>query len=372
MTFPYNDGKMTHCYKGWREKLDTPVYIFEYMNWRVKAVMHEGKRRLALYFDYNPVLNGRVKALGDARWSRTLRAWHVPDTDANRQKLGLKRAIQPGYLPQAAEFKAWMQASRYSEHTIRSYTQALVIFLSRIGKDPERITNEDAVTFFRTYAYGKGLSVSWQRLIINAVKLYFGRLRHKSLQVEQLVRPRKDHKLPNVLGKEEVARVLRCTGNLKHRTMLSLVYACGLRAGELLRLTPQHVDSNRGLLIIKQAKGRKDRVVPLSGKLLLLLREYFRAYRPSTFLFEGQVPGESYSARSLQQVLKRSVQKAGMRKPVTLHWLRHSYATHLLEGGTDLRYIQQLLGHSSSKTTEIYTHVSTRALSQIKSPFDDL
>ncbi len=154
--------------------------------------------------------------------------------------------------------------------------------------------------------------------------------------------------------------------------MLSLIYACGLRCGELLRLKPEHVDSKRNLLIIKQSKGRKDRIVPLSGKILELLRGYFVAYKPVTYLFEGQRAGTMYDERSLQNVLKTHVQRAEIKKPVTLHWLRHSYATHLLESGTDLRYIQEILGHTSSRTTEIYTHVSNQHIQKITSPFDNL
>ena len=154
--------------------------------------------------------------------------------------------------------------------------------------------------------------------------------------------------------------------------MLSLIYSCGLRRSELLHLKPSDIDSKRNIVIIRQSKGKKDRITPLSPKILALLREYYQLYKPKTYLFEGQESGTTYSEQSLQSVLKQALQKGNITKPVTLHWLRHSYATHLLESGTDLRYIQELLGHNSSKTTEIYTHVSTKNLQQIKSPFDDL
>ena len=143
-------------------------------------------------------------------------------------------------------------------------------------------------------------------------------------------------------------------------------------AARLLNLKPDHIDSKRHLLIIKNAKGRKDRIAPIPEKLIVLLRDYYKKFKPQLWLFEGQKKGEQYSATSLQQVLKGSLKKCGINKPVTLHWLRHSYATHLLESGTDLRYIQELLGHKSSKTTEIYTHVTDKSLQKIKSPFDDL
>jgi integrase/recombinase XerD len=154
--------------------------------------------------------------------------------------------------------------------------------------------------------------------------------------------------------------------------MLSLIYACGLRRSELLSLKPGDIDKERGVLLIKQSKGKKDRIVPISEKLIGILQEYYRSYKPEKYLFEGQIKGEQYSASSMQKVLRESCDKAGIKKPVTLHWLRHSYATHLLESGTDLRFIQELLGHSSSKTTEIYTHVSIKSIQNIKSPFDDL
>jgi integrase/recombinase XerD len=178
--------------------------------------------------------------------------------------------------------------------------------------------------------------------------------------------------LPNVLSKEEAAAILKAPKNVKHKAMLSLIYACGLRRSELLHLKPTDVDSKRNLLIIRNAKGYKDRVTPLSEKIIVLLREYYKEYKPKYWLFEGQKSGEAYSETSLQEVLKATIEKAGIKKPVTLHWLRHSYATHLLENGTDLRYIQELLGHKSSKTTEIYTHVSVKSIQKIKSPFDDL
>ena len=159
--------------------------------------------------------------------------------------------------------------------------------------------------------------------------------------------------------KEDVKKILEAHSNFKHRVMLSLIYACGLRRSELLNLKANDIDSDRGLLFIKQSKGKKDRMVPLSIKTIQLLREYYKIYKPEVWFFEGQKKGEQYSAESLQSVLKQALVKSKITKPATLHWLRHSYATHLLEAGTDLRYIQELLGHKSSRTTEIYTHLDT-------------
>lgn len=178
--------------------------------------------------------------------------------------------------------------------------------------------------------------------------------------------------MPNVLSKQEVKLILDVPKNIKHRTMLSLIYACGLRRSELINLKISNIDSKRNIISIIQSKGKKDRIIPLPKSILLMLREYYKAYKPKYWLFEGQKVDSQYSPQSLQAVLKQAIARANIKKPVTLHWLRHSYATHLLENGVDLRYIQELLGHSSSKTTEIYTHVSRKSLQAIKSPFDDL
>ena len=192
------------------------------------------------------------------------------------------------------------------------------------------------------------------------------------MEVDKIHRPKRAKVLPNVLSKEEIKLILNAHSNIKHKSMLSMIYSCGLRRSELLNLKFSDIDSKRNIVLLKNAKGKKDRITPLSPMILTMLREYYIAYKPKTWLFEGQAPGQPYSEKSLQSILKQALQKTGITKPVTLNWLRHSYATHLLESGTDLRYIQELLGHNSSKTTEIYTHVSTKSLQQIKSPFDDL
>ena len=154
--------------------------------------------------------------------------------------------------------------------------------------------------------------------------------------------------------------------------MLSLIYSCGLRRSELINLKPMDIDSKRNIVTIRQSKGKKDRIVPLSIKVLEILRQQYKAEQPEIWLLEGQKKGTQYDERSLVSVLKQALEKAKIKKPVSLHWLRHSYATHLLEAGTDLSYIQEILGHSSSRTTEIYTHVSTRNIQKIISPFDSL
>lgn len=269
--------------------------------------------------------------------------------------------------------ESWMRSRRYSDNTIKVYAEALrVFFRFSYPKTPAQLTNEDLIRFNNDYILKRGYSSSYQNQVVNAVKLYYQVAENRFMQLNNLHRPLRSQALPNVLSKQEVKVILKAPHNIKHRAMLSLIYSCGLRCGELLKLKPGDIDSKRNLVIIRQSKGKKDRVVPLSPKILELLRAYYLAFKPKQFLFEGQVPGSQYDERSLQQVLKQALNKARVNKPVTLHSLRHSYATHLLESGTDLRYIQELLGHKSSKTTEIYTHVSTHAISRIVSPFDSL
>ena len=266
-----------------------------------------------------------------------------------------------------------MNYRRYSENTIKTYSDALEVFFRFFqNKNLESLTIEDIIQFNNDYILRKNLSSSYQNQVINAVKLFYRNRFNKTMEVDFIQRPRREKRLPNVLSKKEVKSILETPTNLKHRAMLSLIYACGLRRSELLNLTLTDIQSNRNLLFIRQSKGKKDRVVPIGNKLIEMLRDYYKAFKPKTWLFEGQFPSTKYSEKSLENVLKQSLTKTKISKKVSLHWLRHSYATHLLENGTDLRYIQELLGHSSSRTTEIYTHVSTFNLQQIRSPFDDL
>lgn len=325
------------------------------------------------------------------------------------------------------EFEAWMRHRRYSMSTIRGYCEVVSTYLrfiksgiepagseglrigkggvlhlttggeggvlhmttggeggalhlttggeggsGRLGVGDYPFSDEAVVGFTKNYILPRGLSISYQNQAISGLKLFYREVLKRELSMEQVSRPRGEHRLPNVLGKDEIKKLLGVCRNLKHRAMLSTVYGCGLRCGEVLNLRPGDIDADRRLLIVRQGKGNKDRVVPISGKLIELLRIYYKDYRPKVYLFEGSRVGEPYSTRSFQNVLKRAIFLAGIKKSVTLHWLRHSYATHLHESGVDIRYIQEILGHKSSRTTEIYTHVSTRSLERIRSPFDDL
>lgn len=193
----------------------------------------------------------------------------------------------------------------------------------------------------------------------------------KNYSLDYLYPERREYKLPVILSKEEVHSILSGITNLKHKAIISTLYACGLRLSEVLNLTLKDIDSYRMLVRVEQSKGKKDRYVPLPSNLLELLREYYKLYKPYYYLFEGQYRGK-YAARSVQNVFKRAVQKAGVQKPVSVHTLRHSYATHLLESGVDVRIIQKLLGHASIKTTQIYTQVTNSKIQSVRSPFEDM
>jgi integrase/recombinase XerD len=347
------------------------------MKWEAKIITNKGSKRIAVYFEKNADLIARIKLVEGSRWSQTMGVWHIPDTFENR--IRFKIAVDSISLPSAEgmeqleRFKQFLRSKRYSESTIVTYSEALKSFLVFYReKTVAEINNEDVIIYNNDYILKNKLSASFQNQIVNAIKLFFQTIRDTKMMVDKIHRPKRAKVLPNVLSKEEIKLILNAHSNIKHKAMLSLIYVCGLRRSELLQLKPADIDAMRGIVIIRQAKGKKDRIAPLSEKILILLREYYSISKPKIWLFEGQNAGERYSEQSLQSVLKQALQKVGNTKPVTLHWLRHSYATHLLESGTDLRYIQELLGHSSSKTTEIYTHVSTKSIQQIKSPFDDL
>jgi integrase/recombinase XerD len=345
--------------------------------WEVKIIKHKNANRIAVYFEKNIDLINRIKKIEDAKWSWQKNVWHLPDTEENRLRFKLepKSASMPSAdgILNIEKFKQWLRAKRYSENTICTYSDALKSFLIFFReKQISEIDNNDVIRYNNEFILKKNLSASYQNQVSNAIKLFFKTILDSKIELAKIERPKRAKTLPNVLSKEEVKSILEAHINLKHRSMLALIYSCGLRCGELLALKPACIDSKRNIVLLKNSKGKKDRIVPLSSKILEMLRNYYLFYKPKIYLFEGNEAGLPYSEKSLQNVLKQALKKAKITKPVSLHWLRHSYATHLLENGTDLRYIQELLGHNSSKTTEIYTHVSTKNIQQIKSPFDDL
>ncbi len=217
----------------------------------------------------------------------------------------------------------------------------------------------------------KNISESQQNQRINAIKFYYEKVLEKPKQYYAIERPRKTKQLPKVLSENEILSILKATQNIKHKAILGTIYSAGLRRSELVNLRIQDVQFDKNMLFIRAAKGKKDRTSLLSSSLSVVLHKYMQQCKPNYWLFEG-VNRSKYSASSIARILHSSSQKAGIQKRVTPHMLRHSFATHLLEQGVDIRYIQTILGHESSKTTEIYTHVSTKSLAKIKSPLDKI
>jgi len=282
----------------------------------------------------------------------------------------------PGFISCPPGYLEKLFLLRYSLNTIRTYHSLLVRFINghkACGMEQIKAFTEAEINYYhRGMVQGNQYSYSLINQSINAVKFYYQRVLGKAnLRLEQVERPEKAKTLPKVLSKQEVARILDATINLKHRCLLQLLYAGGLRIGEVINLKISDVQSDRNLLLIRGGKGKKDRTTLLSQRLLTSLRQYYKAYRPKVWLFEGQFGGQ-YTTDSIRHVFNAAVEKAGILSKPTPHTLRHSFATHLLESGTDLRYIQTLLGHCSSKTTEIYTHITTHALEKIQSPLDNL
>ncbi|HEY0031545.1 MAG TPA: site-specific tyrosine recombinase/integron integrase [Bacteroidia bacterium] len=364
------------------------------------TVKHKGRQVLLLKFPYDSKLIALVKQLPEATWSNTHKSWYIAYSmdvlhevkrvftdvaviDAGVLKLKLAEiknssaSVNDRVLADEAtdgikKLKNWMQSRRYSDSTVKTYCEALKSFLKFYNKKAlSEITNDDIITFNNGFVLKYKLSASYQSQIVNAIKLFFKEIQHAALNVDLVHRPKKYNPLPKVLAEEEVADIINALDNIKHKCMLSLIYSAGLRRSELLKMQLDDIDSNRMQLRIRQSKGGKDRIAPLSETVLQLLRQYYVSYKPKKYVFEGQ-KGLQYNERSLALVLKKGCELAGIKKQVNLHMLRHSYATHLLEGGTDLRYIQTLLGHKSSKTTEIYTHVSQKSINKIVSPLDKL
>ncbi len=281
-------------------------------------------------------------------------------------------------LSQQAEYdliryRGWLESHRYPPNTIRTYAAMMEAFLKFVApKEASDCDANDLVRMVNEYILPRGLSYSYQNQLISAVKKFYKEICRENIDPGTFTRPRARHKLPNVLSKEEVKKILSAPLCEKHRLLLSVIYGCGLRRSEVITLEPDDIDRDRMLLTVRQSKGFKDRIVPVSAKLVEMIDTYLERYRPVLYLFEGQRQGDRYSATSVEKVFKMACQRAEIRKKITLHGLRHSYATHLLEAGTDLRYIQELLGHKSSKTTEIYTHVTEKSIQKIRTPFDDL
>lgn len=342
----------------------------------------ENQQVIFLDFEFNWNIVDRLQNYSKANYIPSVKRWYIEREIFNLIELNQfigegiaindtafelnKKPISPD------EYEAVLRRKRYSENTISTYLSYFEDFQKHFSNtDLNEILPAEINVYILQLIKEKDISNSQQNQRINAIKFWYEKVLGREKQYYSIERPRKERKLPDILDKTEVQKIINSTENLKHKSILAVIYSAGLRRSELLNLKKEHIDSKRMLIKISAGKGKKDRYTTLSLKLLQLLREYYKQYQPNNWLFEGP-NGNAYSATSISKILKRSAVKAGIKKRVHPHMLRHSFATHLLEQGTNLRLIQEILGHDSIKTTEIYTHISNTEIQNIKNPLDDL
>ncbi|MCC7302334.1 MAG: site-specific integrase [Bacteroidia bacterium] len=376
---------------------------------------YHGNWRLFADFRYNLELLRIIKEVPGAQWSRTKKKWHFnlsrqvvellaqklegramldvsgleeqwKEQEENKDRAApgeslrelqaptLSRADPGSHQVALRAYEELLRLKNYSPNTIRAYKSLFIIFLKNFPcRKPSSIRQSEIMDFMVHERSRRNWSSTLQNQMINAIKFFYEKLLKRDAQMYELPRARKEFRLPTVFSEDELRRIILAAGNLKHRAMLCLAYSAGLRISEIINLKMEDIDRDRMVITIRQAKGRKDRQVMLSSVLLALLEEYYKQEKkkPEVYLFEGQYAGQ-YSRRSLEKVMMAAKKKAGVKKRGSIHALRHSFATHLLEGGTDLFAIKELLGHSSIKTTLIYAHVSRQHLSKVQSPLDKL
>ncbi|HBR53459.1 MAG TPA: integrase [Flavobacteriaceae bacterium] len=365
---------------------------------RLEPLTHKAKACLAVRFPYNYEVKEYLRHFKGMRWTKTHRTFYFIDSEENREAFityanaGNLKIIAPYdvevhgnaalrklvVLPPLTEKKKgahmlfidFLHGKRFSDSTIRTYGKYIAEFLRFTDTKPLKELDENDIRAYLEWAVGTmNYAVSTHRQIVSGLKHFAYFYPNCAIDVEKIYMPKKDKKLPVVLSIEEVLQLIQVTKNLKHRVVIAMLYASGLRIGELLNLQLSDFDFNRNMLHIRRAKGRKDRYATIAQSLHGLIQNYYAAYKPKKFFIENP-QGKQYSPSTIRTFLRTSCELANITKAVTPHTLRHSYATHLLEQGTDIRYIQELLGHSRPETTMIYTHVSSQDLKEIKSPLD--
>jgi len=352
--------------------------------------------RLKLIFGYNKELTFKIKQYPYHSWDAKNKWWTIPFSEKYLEEIralaaeaGLKVTYEeesrgevgacritpydiPNYRYAPEEYILKLKEIRYSEHTIDTYKSLFEEFMNYYHNlELKQIDEHQIIAFLRYLVMERKISISYQNQAINAIKFYYEKVLGGKRTFYFIDRPKKEKTLPTVLNEEEIVRLFKAVENKKHKTILMLAYSSGLRLGEITRLKLTDIDRQRMQIRIEQSKGKKDRYTKLSVKFLNTLDEYLAEYKPKNYLIEGAT-GEDYSPRSIQEMVKNIASKAKITKRVTMHTLRHTFATHCLENGVDLRYIQSMMGHESSKTTEIYTHITTKGFGQIQSPLDNL
>ena len=363
---------------------ENEVHVVEYKRGRIKII-----------FRYNKDFISLIKTFPFASWDATNKWWTTAkseqiirdiktycesnkislvffDYSENTIKGRQKREQILNYRECPIEYITKLRLLRYSKSTINSYKSHFEEFINYYNiKKIVDISEPEIIEFTRYLVVERGVSASYQNISINAIKFYYEAVLGEKRKFYHITRPKKEKALPVVLNKDEVKAMIRLTKNLKHKCLIMVIYSAGLRVSEAINLKLEDIDSKRGLITIRQGKGKKDRNTLLSEKSLLTLRQYYRTFVPKIYLFEG-ANDKMYTSSSIQKIVKQASLRAGITKNVTPHTLRHSFATHLLEQGVNLRYIQTILGHESSKTTEIYTHVSSKGIEDIINPLDDM
>ena len=350
-------------------------------------------------FDYNKELINSVKRIKGARWSQTKKSWYIEKSDfdlhtafdaltslahidysslkRNRKSINQpvvlsKNKVEKLKVKLPAAYYDMLDQKRYSDSTKATYTNYFEDYIRYFnGRSLDDITVEEINGYILKLIRDQNMSASQQNQRINSIKFYYEKVLGYDKLYYKIERPKKKHALPNVLSVGEVKKIIDSTRNIKHKCIISLLYSAGLRRSELINLKLDSILTGQMQIKITNSKGDKDRYVGLSAHLLKLLREYYKEFKPKEWLIEGK-NGEQYSATSVLNVVKQAAKKAGISRRVTPHMFRHSFATHHLESGTDLRYIQEFLGHSSSKTTEIYTHVAKTDFSKFRNPLDSM
>jgi integrase/recombinase XerD len=376
---------------------------------QVRATLDHGE--IALRFPYSPDLVAWVRSLPGRRWDPEARVWHVPDSAQVRKDIHSVLGLTVGLsLPvevlaahmardpappsdasgsarvgdaqlrgdMLARFDEEMRLRGYARRTRKAYLGHARRFLHDAGAGEgaaARAEGADLAEALRAHVLARlrsgRVSRAYHTQLISALRLFCAAVLGRRIEELPLERPRREHRLPTVLSRDELGRFLAAVRNPKHAALLAVAYSAGLRVSEVVRLRPIDLDRSRGLLHVRGGKGGKDRQTLLSAAALALVDRYLGGASAASWLFPGAQPERHLTTRTVQKFTAAAARRAGISKPVTPHVLRHSFATHLLEGGTDVRLIQELLGHASVRTTEIYTHVSHRHLGRIRSPLDD-
>jgi len=351
--------------------------------------------RIYLKFDYNSNIIELIKTLDEYYWHGGRKIWSIRGGEKSLRifiKVMLVNNIKPiaADIYQSKEPKQklnpykfgkselpeklmnYMVLKNYSERTIRIYKDHILVFLQTLNEDKAKdLTAENITEYVQSVMSKTNYSRSYQNQLINALKLYYRVMQNRKLDSIDLPRPIKDKKYPIVLSRDEIILLIETTFNLKHRTIISLIYGTGIRLAESVNIKINDVDYQRKLIHIRAGKGKKDRIVPLPIFLIDLLEKYLKQYRPIEYLFEGWNT-QQYSPRSVQAVMKKALIGANIKKDASVHTLRHSFATHALEDGFNIRLVQEILGHKNIKTTEIYTHISNANILSVQSPIDKL